>query len=313
MSLWTLRDVPDLAFDSLGVPRDSVLGKAVAKHFEGQMEEEEAKRAAMDALAIGATLVGFMAGGPLGAMVAGAAVGGAVTVAQLAEDYSKFQAQSSAGGVALDPELAKMSTEEPDLFAVVTDVIALGFPIADAVAAAKALRGAIAAFKASRDAEALATEVRKVIRDPEKAQALCSKLGISFRPTMRDARTEFIEGLRMDVFESRREAQTAYVAALHANPDLEVGVWRDRQRGRFVVAYGDMEKIIGPDVTRRTLWELVVHHHPGLPIAARLTQRIPSMDDFKTLLAPQRLMRNDRVGLMRNDRVGQAAAASSVT
>ena len=278
VSLWTLRDVPDLAFDSLGVPRDSVLGKAVAKDFEGKKEDEEARRAAMDALAIGATLVGFMAGGPLGAMVAGAAVGGAVTVAQLAEDYSKFQAQSAAQGTALDPELAKMSTDEPDLFAVVMDVVALGVAVADAVTAAKGLRGALRALKAGGDKEAFVTEAKKHLGDEWKARALADKVAVE--------RRAFPEGF-MEVFDDYRAAHNAYMEALKADATKEVGIWRNKKTGKYVLGYGEPARVQGPIVSGEQLWELVKHHHPGSPIVATLTDRVPSTEDFENMMAPR--------------------------
>src|SRR5262249_8223098 len=82
ISRWDLRDVPDLAFESLGVPRDSVLGKAVEKEYADRKADEEALREAAESFALTLTVVATAVAGPAGLAV-GAVAQGAVSAVEL--------------------------------------------------------------------------------------------------------------------------------------------------------------------------------------------------------------------------------------
>jgi hypothetical protein len=275
VSLWELTDVPDLTFDSLGVPRDSALGKAVEKEYADRKSDEEGLRMAAESFALTVTVVATAVAGPAGAAV-GAALQGAVSVVELAHDEAKAQAQTDAQGVALDPELAKMSQEDPDLFAVVMDLVQLGLAVGDAATAAKGLRPALTALEETGDKEAFATEARKIVGS--KADQLGARLQVKARAFP----TDFLQ-----VFDDYRSAHTAYMEALKADPTLEVGIWRNRDSGKYVLGYGEHGKVRGPWQQEGKLWELVKHHHPGQVAWATMTERLPSKEDFEVLMGPR--------------------------
>jgi hypothetical protein len=277
ISLWELRDVPDLAFASLAVPRDSVLGKAVETQFADEKSDEDGLRMAAESFALTVTVVATAVAGPVGAAIGGA-LQGAVSIVELAHDAAKAQAQADAQGVALDPELAKMSTEDPDLFAVVNDLVMLGMAIGDAAAAAKGLKTAVTALEQTGDKEAFVTEARKIIG--ERAPGLGEKIAVRARA----------KGVgEFELYPDYRSAHNAYMDALEADPTKEVGIWRNRkaQPEQYRLGYGDEAEVKGPVTSADEPWELVKHHHPGEEVAATMTDRVPSTKDFEALMAPR--------------------------
>jgi hypothetical protein len=275
VSLWELRDVPDLTFESLGVPRDSVLGKAVEKQYEDKKANEEAMRVAAESFALTLTVVATAVAGPVGLAI-GAAAQGAVGIVELGHDVAQAQAQASAQGVALDPDLAKLSKEDPDLFAIVNDIVALGLAVGDALTAAKGLKAAVVALEQTGDREVFKAEAEKILGD--KAGPLTDKIAVRAR--------SFPEGF-MQVFEDYRSAHNAYMEALQADPTREVGIWRNRETGKYVLGYGNPTSVQGPASSAEQLWESVKHHHPGDPVVATLTDRVPSTADFENAMAPR--------------------------
>lgn len=275
VSLWELRDVPDLAFDSLGVPRDSVLGKAVEKVYADEKSDAEGLRMAAESFALTLTVVATAVAGPIGLAV-GAVAQGAVSAVELGHDIAQAQAQGAAQNVALDPDLAKMSKEDPDLFAVVSDIVALGLAVGDAISAAKGLKAAVTALEQTGDKEAFVAEAQKILG--EKAGQLGDKIAV---------RARAFPNKFMQVFDDYRSAHNAYMEALEADPTREVGIWRNKKDNKYILGYGDETSVEGPASTAEKLWESVKHHHPGEPIVATMTDRIPSTADFANVMAPR--------------------------
>jgi hypothetical protein len=271
LSLLDLRDVPDLAFQELHVERDSMLAQAVDKKFAKAHAEEEALRAALDALALTVTLVATAAAGPVGAAI-GALAQGAVGIYGLSKDIAKQTAIMDAQQVALDPALAKISAEEPDLFALIVDVVMLGVEIKVAAGAAAELRTALRELRQTKDAAKFTAVAKRIVGDEEKARILAGK-------AMRDR--EFPTGF-MEVHPDYRSAQKAYLKALEDDPSKEVGIWKNEKTGKYVVGYGNPSEVEGP-----ALWTLMKHHHPGSPVAARAKDRLPSKEDFLNMMSPQ--------------------------
>ena len=112
----------------------------------------------------------------------------------------------------------------------------------------------------------------------EQATALADKVAVRARA--------FPEGF-MQVFDDYRSAHNAYMDALKADPTQEVGIWRNRENNKYVLSYGNPTKVKGPSSTVEKAFELVKHHHPGEPVAAAITDRVPSSEDFEALMAPR--------------------------
>lgn len=166
IKVWNLRDVARLTYQSLGVEENSVLGASVNRYIQGQVSDERALQLALTVLQIGAVLVATAVGGPL----AGAIVGGALTLTQLMQDVDRYMAESAASRVALDPTIANISTNEPELLPIVFDVISLGL---DAGPVVSELRAAARTMLATGQIGEYASAARRVA--PEAADQLISR------------------------------------------------------------------------------------------------------------------------------------------
>jgi hypothetical protein len=98
----------------------------------------------------------------------------------------------------------------------------------------------------------------------------------------------------MQVFEDYRSANKAYMKALADDPTREVGIWRNRENNKYVLSYGNPTRVEGPSSTVEKAFELVKHHHPGEPVAAAITDRVPSSEDFEALMAPRHAQIDNR-------------------
>jgi hypothetical protein len=158
--VWDLTDVPGLAFQDLGVTEDSVLGDAVRSYIEDKKSDESWLDIALAAISIVAGLVAVFATGGLALVAGGIAL--AAGGVSLYRSASKYMSESAAEKVALDPVIADISVNEPEILWVVLDVIGLGLDVADFI---KVIRPAARAFMASKDIETFASEAHRLVPD----------------------------------------------------------------------------------------------------------------------------------------------------
>lgn len=166
IKVWNLRDVPELTYQNLGIEASSVLGAAVNRYIRGQVSDEQALHLALTVLQIGAVIVATVVAGPLG----GALVGGALTLNQLMMDVDRYLVESAASRVALDPTIADISVNEPELLPIVMDILSLGLDVGMVVAA---LRPAARLLVATGEATEYAAQARRVA--PEAADELIAR------------------------------------------------------------------------------------------------------------------------------------------
>ncbi|HET8842451.1 MAG TPA: DUF4157 domain-containing protein, partial [Ktedonobacteraceae bacterium] len=168
LKVWQLRDVPGLTYQSLGVEEHSVFGDGVQAYTQNRQSEEEALHIAEAVFQVGAVVLASVVAGPLG----GAIVGGLLTLNQLVEHIDQYNVESAASQVALNPVIADISANEPNLLPIVLDIIALGL---DAGAVIGALRPAARILVATGDATQFANDARRVL-PAETADQLVSKV-----------------------------------------------------------------------------------------------------------------------------------------
>jgi hypothetical protein len=137
--VWDLNLVPELTFQSLGVDRESTLGKAVENYIQDEKSDEEAlktARAVIEAIvSIGAAIVG----GPLLGLIAGVCFG----LKDLLQSVQRYKAESSAENIGVGNLLSDISKNDPDAFSIALDLLSLGLEFAE-------LDGVIKVFKASK-------------------------------------------------------------------------------------------------------------------------------------------------------------------
>jgi hypothetical protein len=170
VKVWALPDVTALTSQSMGLAPESVLNRAVMKYIQGKISDEQALQKALMVLGMVAAVVAIVAtaGGALVVAAAASGVGAALTIGQLIVDVQRYQAESAAEHVALDPLLADISVNDPEILPIVMDVIALGL---DAGAVMGGLRAASRAAMTAGDLDQFAAAARRSL-PPAQAEAL---------------------------------------------------------------------------------------------------------------------------------------------
>lgn len=185
IKVWNLID-PKTGFDivsitkqDMGIEGDPLLEQVLTQHIADAKSDEAALEMLFGAIALTATIIATAAGGP----IAGALVGGSFGVIQLSQDVKKYLAQSAINDVALDPELAKMSQEEPSIFWIVLDIVGVILDLSAAKSAITAMRpaarklisgGAVAEF--AEEAKKLAPQAYERLAASAERQVASRKL-----------------------------------------------------------------------------------------------------------------------------------------
>jgi hypothetical protein len=176
LKVWNLRDVVDLTLIDLSIPEDSPLVGVVERHIREAETESGILEMALTALQITAALVAIFATG--GTALAAGLVGAGVSIVQLSGAVDDYMMESAASNVALDPEVADISVNEPRLMPIVFGVLSLGLDAIGVGQALKALRLPARALMSGGDlASFSAAAYRTLPRDAaEKLVARASAL-----------------------------------------------------------------------------------------------------------------------------------------
>jgi len=166
IKVWDLQDIPALTYQQLSVPADSVLGHAVQRYIADKRSDERLLGIARTVFEVAVTIAATVATLPAGG-IGGLIVGGALGTVHLIEDVRAYRAEQAAQQVAMDPEIADISLNEPELLWIVLDIASLGL---DTVMLVRAVRPAARTFMATRDIASFSQEVERVA--PEAAEAL---------------------------------------------------------------------------------------------------------------------------------------------
>jgi hypothetical protein len=169
LEVWNLRGIVDLTAVDLGIPEGSPLMEVVEGYVRDAKADESLVDMAISALAITAGLVATFATGGV-ALVAGVIAVGASGY-QLAESVDRYMVESAASNVALDPELADISVNEPEIMPIITGIVSLGLDAAALGKAIIALRGPARALLAEGDIVAFAEAARAAL-PPAAAEQL---------------------------------------------------------------------------------------------------------------------------------------------
>jgi len=169
--IWDLRDVPELAFQSLNVPANSPLRLAVKKQQERFKSDQKEVEKALMVLSITAAIVITVAtaGGATLVALGAMSFGAGMTLGRLIIDVQQYRADSAAAQVALDPAMADILTHDPNLLAVVIDLVSLGLEVAMIVGP---LRAALRAAAAAGDVDAFAAAARRALSKEQAEQAI---------------------------------------------------------------------------------------------------------------------------------------------
>jgi len=166
IKVWDLPNIAELTYLNMGVPADSPLRGVLGKYIEGEESDSFWLGIAQAVFEIGAVIVVSIVATPL----AGAAVGGLFTLNHLADDINTYLAESAASHVAMDPVIADISANEPQLGWIILDVVSLGLDVGTVAAA---LRPAARIVMATGELAEFAETARRVA--PQAAEELIAR------------------------------------------------------------------------------------------------------------------------------------------
>ncbi|MEV4314993.1 hypothetical protein [Actinocrispum sp. NPDC049592] len=177
LKLWDLRDVPELTWRALGIPSSGPLGQVIERHRERERSEEHAREVAVAALAITAGVVAGIAtaGGAFVVAAAATGVSAGIGLAQLGHDVQQYRAETAAGQVSVDPALADISRNQPQLLPIVMDIVGIGMDVGSAIGIARRVAQAERALTMAGDVERFAAEIRRVVPDAALAERVIAR------------------------------------------------------------------------------------------------------------------------------------------
>jgi hypothetical protein len=161
LKVWNLRGIMDLTAQDMGIPEDSTLMRVVERKGAETEADEALLKIARSALAIVGAIVATVATG--GVALAGAAVAFGAGGYELATDVKKYEVESAAGDVALDPAIADISYNDPEILPIILDLVGMAMSAADLGAAINGLRAPAKALAAGGDIAVFASAARKFV------------------------------------------------------------------------------------------------------------------------------------------------------
>ena len=172
LKVWNLRGIVDLTMIDLGIDARSPMVSVIEQYVKEA--EKEADHSMLDmaltALQITAAIVATVATGGVALVAAGVAVG--VGAYQLSESIDNYMMESAAEKVALDPEIADISINEPRVMPIVFGVLALGLDGAAAVKAIAALRVPARALLSSGDMPGFIAAANRALPEADAARLI---------------------------------------------------------------------------------------------------------------------------------------------
>ncbi|WP_343670562.1 DUF4157 domain-containing protein [Chitinophaga sp.] len=153
LKVWNLRNIMEMTAADLGADENPDLMAAVNRHVVQEVSDEAAMQMALTALAITAAIVATVAtAGGAAVVAAGAAgVGLGLSIGEAANSVQQYLAESRASDVALDPAMADISANDPDLTWVVMAFVGVILDVAQVRSVFNAVKGAARGLRTAED------------------------------------------------------------------------------------------------------------------------------------------------------------------
>jgi hypothetical protein len=178
LKVWNLNEVFEVTMQDLAIDRASPLYAAVEKRVAQEERDESILDIAMTAIGLAAAIIAALPTAGTSLVIAGTAVAVGTGVWQLSKSVGSFMAESAASDISLDPVLADISRNAPDLKAVALDIAGLGLAAFDVARVVKTLAAPIRAARQSGDLTALAAAARSLPELGERgAHAVLASVG----------------------------------------------------------------------------------------------------------------------------------------
>lgn len=172
LKVWNLNNIVDMTNQDLGTAHNEVLQAALRNRIQQEQSDEAMVTIAVSALAITAGLIATFASG--GLALAGAVVAVGAGGYQASESVRNFLAESSANNVALDPAVADLSRQEPELGWMLLDLISVGLDAVAVVHGFQAMRAAGRAVAETGDVVEFANQARRAVPGPAADRLIVS-------------------------------------------------------------------------------------------------------------------------------------------
>lgn len=299
LKIWNLRNIVDMTNQDLGIGSNQILQATVNEYIQREQSDERILQIGLAALAITAGLVATFATGGL-AIAAGAVAIGVGTY-QVSQSVQNYMAESAASNIALDPTVADISNNEPELLWLVLDIAGVIFDVAQVVRAvnqlrnaARALRqsGAIVEFAQAARGALPAAAAERVIASATRQAGVSASIGRTIeavgtafrRADMAEVarQLEQIAGKSFaNIFDTLRgqgrvhplteealEAIYGQERAAQMITGERMLTWRgfyDPSNGRIFIKPGQTESVTSTIVHEATHWLQDVHHGRNFP------------------------------------------------
>ena len=173
LKVWNLRGIVDLTLQDLGIPPESPLMQVVQRHAATGSDEGLLHKAFV-ALGVVAGIVATLATG--GTALIAAAVSMGISGYEVAKSVTEYGVETAANNVALDPELADISINDPEIMPIMLNLVGLVAGAADLRRAITALRAPAKLLAEGGDLVPFATAARRVL-PLEEANRLAAAAG----------------------------------------------------------------------------------------------------------------------------------------
>jgi hypothetical protein len=164
LKVWNLTNIVEMTNQDLGTAQNEVLQTALRNRIQQEQSDQAMVTMAVSALAITAGLIATFATG--GLALAGAVVAVGAGGYQASESVRNFLAESSASNVALDPAVADLSRQEPELGWMLLDLISVGLDAVAVVHAFQAMRAAGRVLAETGEVVEFANQARRAVPGP---------------------------------------------------------------------------------------------------------------------------------------------------
>ncbi|MBN2440653.1 MAG: DUF4157 domain-containing protein [Spirochaetales bacterium] len=218
--------------ENLGIASNQVLCRVIDNHFREERSAANIRKIALAALAITVGIAGaILTGGSSLIAVAGtltsrgilglAAAGTGLTISgyQLSESVSDYLIESAASNVAIDPRLADISRNDPELLSIVLDIVGIVFDVGDVVQVFRALRVSRNIIESLNDIDI--HQIRRVFRGEQITEDLTPNV----RRLLADNDEAFLMSTRnvdspnLDILDAHRELDLARRTGSSTIPD----------------------------------------------------------------------------------------------
>lgn len=139
LKVWSMPSIMAMTRQDMGIEKNSVLQAVINSHIKKEKSKKSLLDKALTALSITAGIIAgialAMSSGGLALIAGGAALGAGGYLA--AKHVQQFLAQKKAQNVALDPIVARLTTENPALFWLILELVGVGL---DAVGVGQAFK-----------------------------------------------------------------------------------------------------------------------------------------------------------------------------